>query len=347
MSFAHRSRDLLWRLGVRPALAHASRPVRATLEAPELLLRILEFLPIDDVCGPAALRVDRYARWRYNGNRCLKAVSREFCYAARHALTRGRWRPIRLLEQPRGHEQGVLLIQEATRDMAYSAPVVTGPCPALLKQAWDTDRGACLLMLVTNRAYTCDWDPVRSLGSKVLQLVEPEIPSSPPLGLAELADSSAFRRIVSAIEYAFGVVRSGDVLFAMLRGWLHWQEPDTLPGFEDGEVFHILSDFSHTRVLNDIVPQLGRLLEAWSDPELAGAFVVASISQCEYWDSGPRPTLTDYSHGLSHRWTDRDKARRFVDFLRSQQDLRDEAAARAREADAAGTFDVETAATFD
>ena len=57
MSFAHRSRDLLWRLGVRPALAHASRPVRATLEAPELLQRILEFLPIDDVCGPGALLV--------------------------------------------------------------------------------------------------------------------------------------------------------------------------------------------------------------------------------------------------------------------------------------------------
>ena len=340
MSFASRSRELLWRLGVRPALAHASRPVRATLEAPELLQRILEFLPIDDVSGPGALLVGRYAGRRYDGNRCLKAVSREFCYAARHSLTRGRWRPIRLLEQPRGHEQGVLLIQEATRDMAYSAPVVTGPCPALLKQAWETDRGACMLMLLTNRAYEHEYDPARSLGCKVLQLVEPEIPSSPPLGLAELADSSAFRRIVSAMEYAFGVVRSGDVLFAMLRGWLHWQEADTLPGFDDDDgpvVYHILSDISHTRVLNDIVPQLGRLLEAWSDPELAGAFVVASISQCEYWDRESRPTLTQYSHGLSHRWTDRDKARRFVDFLRSQQDIRDEAAAWAREADAADT----------
>ena len=106
MSFASRSRELLWRLGVRPALAHASRPVRATLEAPELLLRILEFLPIDDVCGPGALRVGRYARRRYYGDRCLKAVSREFCCAARHALTRGRWRPFRLLEQRRGHEHG-------------------------------------------------------------------------------------------------------------------------------------------------------------------------------------------------------------------------------------------------
>ena len=340
MSFASRSRELLWRLGARPAFAHASRPVRTTLEAPELLLRILEFLPIDDVCGPGALRVGRYARRRYYGDRCLKAVSREFCCAARHALTRGRWRPFRLLEQPRGHEQGVLLIQEATRDTVLE-PVATGPCPELLTQAWEADRGACMLMLLTNRAYEQGDDPARSLGCKVLQLVEPEIPSAPPLGLAELADSSAFRRIVSAMEYAFGVVRSGDVLFAMLRGWLHWQEPDTLPGFEDGEVFHILSDFSHTRVLNDIVPQLGRLLEAWSDPELAGAFVVASISQCEYWDrywdSGPRPTLTQYSHGLSHRWTDRDKARRFVDFLRSQQDIRDEAAAWAREADAADT----------
>ena len=336
MSFASRSRELLWRLGVRPAMAHASRPVRATLEAPELLQHILEFLPIDDVCGPGALLVGRYARQRYNGNRCLKAVSREFCYAARHALTRGRWRPIRLLEQPRGHEQGVLLIQEATRDTVLE-PFVTGPCPALLKKAWETDRGACMLMLLTNRAYEQRDDPARSLGCKVLQLVEPEIPSPPPLGLAALADSSAFRRIVSAMEYAFGVVRSGAVLFAMLRGWLHWQEPDTLPGFEDGEVFHILSDFSHTRVLDDIVPQLGRLLEAWSDPELAGAFVVASISQCEYWDSywdGPRRTLTQYSHDLSHRWADRDKARRFVDFLRREQDLRDEAAARAREADA-------------
>ena len=88
MSFASRSRELLWRLGVRPAMAHASRAVRATLEAPELLLRILEFLPIDDVCGPGALLVGRYGgRW-YHGNRCLKAVSREFCYAARHSLTR-------------------------------------------------------------------------------------------------------------------------------------------------------------------------------------------------------------------------------------------------------------------
>ncbi len=224
MSFASRSRELLWRLGVRPALAHASRPVRATLEAPELLQRILEFLPIDEVCGPAALRVPRrfYYSQLYHKKRGIKAVSRAFCYAARRALTRGRWRPIRLLEQPRGHEQGVLLMQEATRGIF--SPVLTGPCPALLTEAWDTDRGACMLMLLTNRAYQCHWDTASSLGCKFLQLVEPDIPMRDPNEmLATLVDSSAFWRIMSAFEYAFGILRSGDLLFALLHGWLHWQ----------------------------------------------------------------------------------------------------------------------------
>ena len=352
MSFASRSRELLWRLGERPAFAHASRPVRTTLEAPELLQRILEFLPIDEVCGPAALRVPGrfYYSQLYHKKRCIKAVSRAFCYAARRALTRGRWRPIRLLEQPRGHEQGVLLIQEATRGDIFS-PVLTGPCTPLLTEAWDTDRGACILMLITNPAYQCYWD-APSLGCKFLQLVEPNIPMRDPnLEMLEtLVDSSAFRRIMSAFEYAFGILRSGDLLFTLLHGWLHWQEVETLPGFEDDEI-HTLRAISKTTLFIQSSPQLGRLLEAWSDPQLAGAFVVAIYSfifrNPEGWEGIGGGTLNDYGARMSSRWEDRDKARRFLDVLRSQHDLRDEAAARAREADAAGTFDVETAETWD
>ncbi len=354
MSFASRSRELLWRLGVRPALAHASRPVRATLEAPELLQHILEFLPIDEVCGPAALRVPRrfYYSQLYHKKRGIKAVSRAFCYAARRALTCGRWRPIRLLEQPRGHEQGVLLMQEATRGI-YS-PVLTGPCPALLREAWGTDRGACILMLITNPAYQYYLDRASSLGCKFLQLVEPDIPMRDPdlpIQLVEtLVDSSAFRRIMSAFEYAFGILRSGDLLFALLHGWLHWQEVETLPGFEDDEI-HTLRAISKTTLFIQSSPQLGRLLEAWSDPQLAGAFVVAIYSfifrNPEGWEGIGGGTLNDYGARMSRRWEDRDKARRFLDVLRSQHDLRDEAAARAREADAAGLFDVETAETWD
>ena len=72
---------------------------RITFDSPDLTQRIVEFLPFDEVCGPSALLVRRYASRRYYGKRCLKAVSRGFRTAARRALTGGHWRPIRRLEQ--------------------------------------------------------------------------------------------------------------------------------------------------------------------------------------------------------------------------------------------------------
>ena len=284
---------------------------RITFDSPDLTQRIVEFLPFDEVCGPSALLVRRYASRRYYGKRCLKAVSRCFRTAARRALTRGHWRPIRRLEQ-----DGIthLITQQ---DTGFSHQMWDNP--PFLRDAWAADPGAAMLVLLTDRTYS-DRGPFGqhlglgdvSLASNFLHLVEPN---------RLYRDGS--KQILAAFEYAFGAVRSGGLLFQFLYGWFDWWE-------NDGHFGPMPIDYC-ALFCKIAEKYLGPALEAWSNPRLAAQFVLDSVEFIEggrpWWEPFGYDALhlTRYGVWMSSEWEDRDKARRFVDFLRTHQIPRDEA----------------------
>ena len=274
--------------------------MRTAFDSLDITQRIVEFLPFDEVCGQQALYVGRFAGRRYFGRRCLKATCRGLRNAARRALTRGLWRPIRLLE-----EQGAAVVRQSGGMFPPRQP-----CPALLQKAWDADRGAALLVLMSNRAYDHDGRSGYSLGSRFLQLVEQAIPRNPQ----QLEDSDAFCRIMSGIEYAFGALRCGDLLFTLLHGWLYW---------------HIIGgsgpvELGLTDVFTRVPKELGLALASWANPRLAGEFVEACAIR-ESWDHDERPyDLVQYAKLMSAEWDDRAKASLFTSFLRSKALLHDD-----------------------
>ena len=179
-----------------------------------------------------------------------------------------------------------------------------------------------MLVLLTDRNYS-DRGPFGqhlglgdvSLASNFLHLVEPN-------GGASRRDRDGFKRILAACEYAFGAVRSGDVLFQFLYGWFDWWE-------NDGHFGPMPIDYCalFCKIAQDY---LGPALEAWSNPRLAAQFVLDSVEFMEggepWWEPWGYDALhlTRYGVWMSSEWEDRDKARRFVDFLRTHQIPRDE-----------------------
>jgi len=275
--------------------------LRTAFDSLDVTQRIVEFLPFDEVCGQQALYVGRFAGRRYFGRRCLKATFRGLRTAARRALTRGLWRPIRLLE-----EQGVTVVRQSGGMFPPRQP-----CPALLQKAWDADRGAALLVLMSNRAYDHDGRSGYSLGSRFLQLVEQAIPRDPQ----QLEDSDAFCRIMSGIEYAFGALRSGDLLFMLLFGWLYWH----LRTIGSGPM-----PLGLTELFTRVPKELGLALASWANPRLAGEFVVACATR-ESWHHDEMPyNLVEYAKLMSAEWDDRAKASLFRSFLRSKALLHDD-----------------------
>ena len=113
---------------------------------------------------------------------------------------------------------------------------------------------------------------------------------------------------MSGIEYAFGVLRSGDLLFTLLHGWLYW---------------HIIGgsgpvELGLTDVFTRVPKELGLALASWANPRLAGEFVVACATR-EPWHIDEMPyNLVEYGKSMSAEWDDRTKARLFRSFLRSK-----------------------------
>ena len=99
--------------------------------------------------------------------------------------------------------------------------------------------------------------PAISLGSRFLQLVE-RTDSISPSTLRR--DSSGFMRIMDACEYAFGTLRSGDLLLKFLYGWLRWTTSDNI------HLFSGPPDYRSRTFRPDIAEPLGAALEAWMNP---------------------------------------------------------------------------------
>ena len=278
----------------------------------DIAQRIVEFLPFEEVCGTRSCTPVAAAETR------PVATSTTGVRRAPRAAGRG----AAGVDAVAGDRFAAWRTSAALAGVPAQAP---RSCPTLLTDQ-ARDRGAVMLTLMADPAYEePTWiesffgkkRPAISLGSRFLQLVE-RTDSISPSTLSR--DSSGFMRIMDACEYAFGILRSGDLLLKLLYGWLRWRTLQNNGGWFYGPPDYG-GDYRSRDYCPDIAEPLGAALEAWRNPRTAAQFVVACWSCREVWDkeiplcSGPN-LLIDWVAWFSRlRWTDQAKARIFADHL--------------------------------
>ncbi len=181
-----------------------------------MLQRVVEFLPIEHLYKETSHTV--------------KAVSRAWCTAARRALTRGRWKPLRTLE-----DRGELICT----DDSHVDPEARRAFDRDAREAWALYPGEVLLLLIS-------WNALVSNNYLAL-VVEPT--------------KQGFGSIVAALEKAFQLKRSciGAVL-CLLDEWTR-QAMGYVPN-DDNVIY-----FQKERLAT---PEwLGDALGHWTDPALA------------------------------------------------------------------------------
>ena len=151
-----------------------------------MLQRVVEFLPIEQLFKEKSHTV--------------KAVSRAWRTAARRALTRGRWKPLRTLEEQLDERLDEQLEPEARRAFDRDA-----------REAWALYPGEVLILLLKcNALAACDY---------LSLVVEPT--------------KQGFGSIVAAFGKAMQLERSstGAMLYLLWR-WMRQAMPDSVPNIE-------------------------------------------------------------------------------------------------------------------
>ena len=241
----------------------------------EIMQKCVEFLPFDFVTA------------------ALKSVSKATRGAARRALTRGRWWPIRYVA-----EQGlaVCAVEDEHCILSFAAFATPGPsaaASATFRAAWAIDPGLVFRVI-------SEWD-VRSLVvyPRRWQDIRPSADSGVYQArflLIVERSMDGLSRIVSAWEDAYiidqlpGGVKWPFFTYPMLRAWAGYTaEGQSL--FESG-------------------PLIGTGLEAWVNPQLAARFT------CEYLRFSGYGSDTEMydivAQTWSDNWGDRMKAGMFV-----------------------------------
>ena len=224
-----------------------------------LLQRVAEFLPIEQL----------------EKSHTVKAVSRAWRTAARRALTRGRWKPLRSLE-----EGGELICSEASNVEPERSAFERDA-----REAWALYPGEVLLLLIS-------WNALVSNNYLAL-VVEPT--------------KQGFGSIVAAFEKMLQLRWSrtstsgnvGAVLY-LLVDWIRRAMPGSLP---NGTTLLIPGGTLAT-------PEwLGDALGHWTDPALAGKVVDVLIE--DYVDDW-HPRYDDLARSMSVNWADSGKRARFV-----------------------------------
>ena len=200
-----------------------------------VLQRVVEFLPIEQLYKEKSHTV--------------KAVSRAWRTAARRALTRGRWKPLRTLE-----DRGQLTYSEASNVEPERSAFERDA-----REAWALYPGEVLLMLL-------DWNA--SAARDYLSLVvEPT--------------KQGFGSIVAALEKVLQLGRSRTIsrhcrgaVLVLLGEWMSQAMPGSLP------------DSIYLQKESLATPEwLGDALGQWTDPALAVKVVDVLI---EHYCDGPR-----------------------------------------------------------
>ena len=240
-----------------------------------ILQRVVGFLPIEQLYKEKSHTV--------------KAVSCAWCTAARRALTRGRWKPLRTLED-RG-EQWLT----APESFSLTDQGRWGSSIADAREAWALYPGEVLLMLIF------DWSADAARDYLAL-VVEPT--------------KQGFGSIVAAFEKALqlGTSRSISVhcqggVLCLLGMWTRQAMPGSLP-FPS----HLFQERLAT-------PEwLGDALGHWTDPAMTVKVVDKLIE--EYHDDW-HPRYDDLARSMSVNWADSGKRARFVALLAQRQAQKD------------------------
>ena len=226
-----------------------------------ILQRVVEFLPIpSSTCS----------------RNTVKALSRAWRTAARRALTRGRWKPLRTLE-----DRGVIgsetyyeqLEPEARRAFDRDA-----------REAWALYPGEVLLMLISewSVAAACDY-----------------------LSLVVERTKQGFGSIVAAFEKSLQLKRRNysDAILCLLGEWMRQAMPGSLPD----DTMPRSMRLERERLAS---PEwLGDALGRWADPALAAKVVDVLINDYHHnW----HPRYDDLARSMSANWTDSGKRARFV-----------------------------------
>ena len=244
-----------------------------------ILQRVAEFLPIEQLYKEKSHTV--------------KAISRAWKTAARRALTRGRWKPLRTLEDRGKREQWLTDWGPETR---LNDPAAHSAFNRDAREAWALHPGNVLILLL--HCHTLAMFDYLSL------VVEPT--------------KQGFGSMVSAFEKALQVderVRTGTILY-LLCSWMREAIPGSLPNESGNETTYYLDK----RIL--ATPEwLGDALGRWEDPALA-VQVVNALTEYYYDDWHPR--YDDLARSMSVNWADSEKRARFVARFVERQAQEDE-----------------------
>ena len=256
-----------------------SQSQQHVLSQPDVVQRFVEYLPFDEVTK-------------------IKAVARPFRTAARRALTRGRWRPLRFLD-----ERGKSATRESIR-ISGAAPLTSDEVD-LLHEAWAIAPGEVLRIIL-------DWyqphEPSSTyLASVFLRYVEPGIryqqdidelrkcPRTTTCLLSFLArPDGGFARVVAAFESCNSKLidlplrdEARKRMVWLLCTWLTRAHHDVFqPGLPRSNIPILAS------------PEwLGNELELWANPIEAAKFVISG----PFWTI-PGVTIDVPWHGTPVQW---------------------------------------------
>ena len=235
-----------------------SQSQQHVLSQPDVVQRFVEYLPFDEVTK-------------------IKAVARPFRTAARRALTRGRWRPLRFLD-----ERG----EAATRGSipGYSTPDfvrLRSDEVDLLHEAWAIAPGEVLRIILDWQA---DEPQSTDIASVFLRYVEPGLryqqdieqlqkcPRTTTCLLSSFAQpDGGFARVVAAFEYCnsklIDLPVRHDARLKMVELLVEWLNRCRHDVFRWG---------SQSNIPKLAKPEwLGNELELWANPIEAAKFVIS------------------------------------------------------------------------
>ena len=265
------------------------------LGQPDLVQRLLDYLPFDEVTRS-------------------KLVARSFQRAARRALTKGRWRPLRFLDE-RGRDAVSSVYNTGSCDL-------TQPQIDLLHDAWAIAPGEVLEIIMGWQSATelRDATPCRaggttgsSLASVYLRYVAPGSLHEGDIKQLRAANSQTSRlhswrarddgitRVCAAFELCDYRLTDLSLRVKMVPLLVEWAVAACSELFVNTPTWHPTATAKY-RVL--FSPQcLGRALEYWADPSRAARFVKSAFLDGE---------LEIPLASLSELWDDRSKASIFT-----------------------------------
>ena len=241
----------------------------------DVLTKCLDFVPFDEV------------------HTTVKRVSRGLRSAARRALTRGRWRPLKFL-CARGRDELFAAFELTGDNTVYNSerwakPVISDATRALFREAWELYAGECLVEIAS-------WPPPEErFGPHVpslegaLRYLDVVVPSIDGLGQIMKAIACDRVRLVQPRYPSAGDYGSeGRWTAGLINMWLR-------------KILFLNHDIDSTETINSDTRRLTLLQESqadlglftWDDPKAAARFFLRR-ADCYIYNSYMRRTFQEW-----------------------------------------------------